>query len=106
MTVGQLHTEDLKRCVVDLSVYNCVSFSGHDLTDIEVVNFLRAGWQPAFDHVEKVVTIDSVQESAKRLEAHGLVNIDGERITLPTRNVNRHGIPVYIDRSAARLVWR
>lgn len=99
-------TEVLRECVLDLSVYNCVSLGKRDMGVLEVVNVLRARWQPAWDLVENVVTPDSVRDAATRLDAHGLVSGQQEKICIPDRESEQAPRVVTMDYKNARLVWR
>jgi hypothetical protein len=78
--------ERRRQCVVDHSVYNMLSMSRRDLPVTEIVNRLRAAWQPAWDTPENVVTVDSVRAALDRLEAQEFVKREGEQAIIPIRD--------------------
>ena len=99
--------EDRQRVVIDLSVYNAISYLRRNPTAREIVNYLHAsGWTPVWDDASVVVTSDSVVESAGRLQTRGLVSVEDDLLTLPSRGPNGLGQPVEINETRTDLSWR
>jgi len=97
-------TRALRAAVLDQSVYNVVSQTG-DQPAASIVEVLRAAWAPAWGPAEEVVTAESVAASAKRLEARGLVVLDGDLVMILVRNpMTRRGREVGVDYRAGALV--
>lgn len=96
--------EALKRCVLDQSVYNAVSQAG-DQPVGDIVVLLRAQWTPAWAPVDEVVTVESVAESAQRLERRGFVEVDGEQVKILARDpMTRRGRAVGVNYKNGTLV--
>lgn len=100
-----------RRAILGLSIYNTLSLGRRDLTVFEVVNRLRATWQPAWDTVESVVTVDSVRETADWLASAGLVALGvaddaPELLRIPLRDPRGLGRHVEMNYQDLELVPR
>ena len=99
-------TQAIKRCVLDQSVYNTVSQAG-DQPVGNIVSLLCAHWAPAWAPVKKVVTVESVADSAQRLVRRGFVVLidDGDTIAILARDpMTRRGRLVGVNYRDGTLV--
>ncbi len=83
--------------VLDLSVYNSVSYRGRDDSVFGIVNHLRAKWQPAWGSAEDVITPENIQRSAERLQEYDLISLKDGMLKIANRNAKTgRGRPVVI----------
>lgn len=83
-----MNPEQIKACVFDESVYNMLSFLRSPLTVLQLVNQLRARWQPAWGDAEAIITIQAVEESLASLIEKKLVEkTDSDRFAICSSSV-------------------
>lgn len=98
--------EQRRLAVLDSSVYNVLSNGRADRTIIEVLAVLETAWQGPSWLNRETLNAETVEQSAKRLVAQGLIQIDGAWLRLPRRGPSGHGPPIAVDYFNGRLVGK
>ncbi|MHC4648905.1 MAG: hypothetical protein ACYTBJ_25915 [Planctomycetota bacterium] len=76
------------KAVIELSVYNALDMSGQDMSVESTVKFLRRNWSESQSPNAKRVSPLTVLWAARRLEATGLIRVEGDRLVIPDRLPN------------------
>jgi hypothetical protein len=86
-----------RRAVFDLSTYNAVNMARRATNVHEVAQMLLKHWNPSWAPADVVVSRSSVRDSAKRLEALGLVVVSGDGLDVPVRGYGGMGRPLSLN---------
>lgn len=94
-----MNPEQIKACVFAESVYNMLSLLRSPLTVFQLVNQLRARWQPAWGSAEEIVTAEAIEAALAELAEQHLVEKKGEDLYA----ISSLSVRVHTDYETAKL---
>lgn len=90
------------RAVIDLSVYNALSRSGHDMTTDQIVAFLRKHWKSSRN--ARSIDAGIVEKSASRLMDMEAIVKRGDVWIVPFRTLRGWGCEMRLNDERTQMV--